>query len=310
MCRLSFPSKGPLLLVWLIWYTICHFSSETTRDEPFLVPVVNGFTTLLPERREFSKTNGRSIRTSNPFSTHSWNSQHNIQNRLRTSLTKSRLALMVSTHDPIYFSPFTDFSTSVAMLSMDMDRDQAEALAGPFFGLSLFPYLTFLWLLARPSNQCPKGVTIGFATCLLFVFLTIPAAIASQLLYGVSLADSDWLHGSAESLLTITNLVTVVAFRQSLTAEEQQMKDDQPAIMPLSATSWAPMTWLVVGLTVVAAATAVVPALSNPGVHTPYLNGFMDLPFPVSIWGANDEPDNALTIATWIIHISSLVCCA
>jgi Protein of unknown function (DUF3593) len=205
------------------------------------------------------------------------------------------------------FSDISTTSTLASTLSLDIGRDQAEALAGPFFGLSLFPYLTFLWFLARPENECPKGVTVGFATCLLFVFLTIPAAIAAQLLYGVSLADCDWLHGSAESLLTITNLVTVVAFRQALSAKEQQQQQilqEDNIRMPRSATSWAPMTWLVVALTVVAAATALVPALNNPQVHTPYLNGFMDLPSGL----LHAEPDNALTIATWIIHISSLVC--
>ena len=183
----------------------------------------------------------------------------------------------------------------------NMGRDEAEQLAGPFFGASLFPYLAFLWLLARDENQCPKGVTVGFLTCLLFVFLTIPAAIAAQVLYGVSLADSDWLHGSAESLLTITNLVTVVAFRQALESKEQGTP------MPVSATSWAPMTWLVGGLTALATVTAVVPAVSDPLVHTEYLGGFMDLPFSFESLGANPEPENALTIATWIIHISSLV---
>jgi hypothetical protein len=186
-------------------------------------------------------------------------------------------------------------------MNVNIDRNTAEQLAGPFFGASLFPYLAFLWLLAQKENQCPKGVTVGFATCLLFVFLTIPAAIAAQVLYGVSLADSDWLHGSAESLLTITNLVTVVAFRQALNSKEKNIP------MPISATSWAPMTWLVVGLTAVAIVTAVVPAISDPTVHTPYLGGFLDLPFTMDPLGGHPEPENALTIATWIIHISSLV---
>jgi hypothetical protein len=205
-----------------------------------------------------------------------------------------------------------------------MSRDYAEQLAGPFFGASLFPYLAFLWLLARPVNNTPKGVTVGFATCLLFVFLTIPAAIAAQLLYGVSLADSDWLHGSAESLLTITNLVTVVAFRQALSVQEQnfvpiaasaasatQSQTATKTPMPRSATMWSPMIWLVTILTVVAIATAVVPALHEPTVHTPYLGGFLDLPsttaFTSFIPPPHSEPENALTIATWIIHISSLV---
>ncbi|KAL7575750.1 hypothetical protein ACA910_003081 [Epithemia clementina (nom. ined.)] len=193
---------------------------------------------------------------------------------------------------------------------MAMDPDTAEALAGPFFGASLFPYLAFLYFLNVPENECPKGVVVGFATCLLFVFLTIPAAIAAKILYGVSLADSDWLHGSAESLLTITNLVTVVAFRQALAAKEQQsaMKNDNGAVlMPLSARSYAPMTWLVAGLTALAAVTAIVPALNDPQVHTLYLGGFLDLPFSLEFLGAHSEPANALSVPCWIIHVSSLV---
>jgi len=192
---------------------------------------------------------------------------------------------------------------------LNIDSDTAEAWAGPFFGGSLLPYLAFLYFLSVPENETPKGVTVGFTALLLFVFLTIPAAIAAKLLYGVSLADSDWLHGSAESLLTMTNLVTVVAFRQALQAKEQSTAPPQSAI------SYAPMTWLVVGLTTLVAATALVPALSDPQVHTLYLGGFLDLPLSsgsgsgtlLEAWGAHPEPANALSVPTWIIHVSSLV---
>jgi hypothetical protein len=34
--------------------------------------------------------------------------------------------------------------------------------------------------------------------------------------YGTSLANVDWLHGSAESLLTITNLLIVLGLRQGI----------------------------------------------------------------------------------------------
>jgi len=195
-------------------------------------------------------------------------------------------------------------------LSASIGRNEAEAIAGPFFGASLFPYLVFLYFLNVPQNDTPKGVTVGFATCLLFVFLTIPAAIAAQALYGVSLADSDWLHGSAESLLTITNLVTVVAFRQALNSKEGRLSalGNSSAAMPRSSTSYAPMIYLVGALTVLAAITAAVPAITGATeyVHTPYLGGFMDLPKKVVTWG-HSEPINALTIGCWIIHISSLV---
>lgn len=200
--------------------------------------------------------------------------------------TQRQLSLL---SDP---SSSIDMTSLLSSIDLNIGRDQAEALAGPFFGASLFPYLAFLYFLNVEENECPKGVIVGFATCLLFVFLTIPAAIAAQVLYGVSLADSDWLHGSAESLLTVTNLVTVVAFRQALNGKEKDLA------MPQSATSWAPMTWLVGGLTAVAVATALVPAASGATVHTPYLAGFMDLPFTLDSFGANPEPENALTIAT------------
>eukprot|EP00978_Attheya_sp_CCMP212_P015651 scaffold40342_cov61-Attheya_sp.AAC.4 len=168
----------------------------------------------------------------------------------------------------------TETIAFIEQFNLNMDKDAAEMLA---------------------------GVVVGFATCLLFVFLTIPAAIAAKVLYDVSLADSDWLHGSAESLLTVTNLVTVVAFRQALNAKEQNLPD-----MPVSATSYAPMTWLVVGLTALAGLTAAVPALAGAGVHTPYLGGFMDLPTDL-VTLSHTDPENSLTVACWIIHVSSLV---
>jgi Protein of unknown function (DUF3593)/Protein of unknown function (DUF2499) len=226
-----------------------------------------------------------------------------VLQRTMTTKTSTQIGML-----PLFDSLATSYSltasTASAVGSFGMDQNAAEALAGPFFGASLFPYLAFLYFLSRDENQCPKGVTVGFATCLLFVFLTIPAAIASKLIYGVSLADCDWLHGSAESMLTITNLVTVIAFRQALSAKEQGA-----SIMPASATSWRPMIGLVILLTALAGVTALVPALTDPTVHTPYLGGFMDLPSTAmpTIFGAQAEPDNALTVACWIIHVSSLV---
>ena len=155
-----------------------------------------------------------------------------------------------------------------------MDQSAAEQLAGPFFGASLFPYLGFLFFLNVPQNETPKGVVVGFATCLLFVFLTIPAAIGAKIWYDVSLADCDWLHGSAESLLTITNLVTVVAFRQALSYKEQEKNSSDGDVnlnVPESVVSYGPMIKLVGLLTVLAFFTALVPAVNDAQVHTPYL---------------------------------------
>lgn len=200
-------------------------------------------------------------------------------------------ATMTTTIDALSSS---SFSLSSLESLLTIDTDTAEALGGPLFGLSLFPYLAFLYFLSRDEVKCPKGVTVGFASLLLFVFLTIPAAITAKLQYGVSLADSDWLHGSAESLLTVTNLVTVVAFRQALNWKEQQTEP------PASATSYGPMLGITIPLILLAGVTALVPGLTGAEVHTPYLNGFMDLPYNTfhDYFGAKSEPENALTVAT------------
>jgi len=198
-------------------------------------------------------------------------------------------------------------SSSILLSSspLELTRGTAEQIAGPFFGTSLFPYLAFLYFLNVPQNETPKGVTVGFATCLLFVFLTIPAAILAQLNFGVSLADCDWLHGSAESLLTVTNLVTVIAFRQALNAKNKQQEGGD-IIMPQSAQSYKPMVVLVIILTLIASVTAFWPGLTGAEIHTPYLNGFMDIPKEYVFWG-NEDPENSLSVACWIIHISSIV---
>ena len=210
-------------------------------------------------------------------------------------------------------SSVTSSSTTLSFLNdlntalTTMDQTSAETIAGPFFGASLFPYLGFLFFLQVPQNNTPKGVTVGFATCLLFVFLTIPAAIGAKVWYGASLADCDWLHGSAESLLTITNLVTVVAFRQALSYEEAKLRGEDVAV-PESVDSYEPMIKLVGGLTIVALITAFIPGVMGAQVHTPYLNGFMDIPPTMLPWSSTHaQPENALTITCWIIHITSLV---
>lgn len=70
------------------------------------------------------------------------------------------------------------------------------------------------------------------------------------------------------------------------------------------------MVALVAVLTAAVIVTALVPALADPLVHTPYLGGFLDLPtehWTSIIAGATTEPENSLTVACWIIHVSSLV---
>lgn len=82
------------------------------------------------------------------------------------------------------------------------------------FALSLFPYLGFLWFLTR-SRQTPRLALIGFYFTLVFVAVTIPAGIYTQVAYGQSLANVDTIHGAAETLLTLSNILIVLGFWQA-----------------------------------------------------------------------------------------------
>ena len=88
------------------------------------------------------------------------------------------------------------------------------------FILSLFPYLGFLWLLTR-SQKAPKLALIGFYCTLLFVGVTIPAGIYTKIVYGTSLSNVDWLHGIAESFLTLSNTLIVLGFRQAIVRSQK-----------------------------------------------------------------------------------------
>ncbi|GBF95982.1 hypothetical protein Rsub_08105 [Raphidocelis subcapitata] len=94
-----------------------------------------------------------------------------------------------------------------------------QSIASQLFALSLFPYLGFLFHLTR-SGQAPRLVLGGFYFLLVFVGATIPAGIYAKTHYGTSLANVDWLHGGAESLLTVTNLLLVLGLRQAIREAE------------------------------------------------------------------------------------------
>jgi hypothetical protein len=51
--------------------------------------------------------------------------------------------------------------------------------------------------------------------------LQIPAGIYAKTHYHTSLANVDWLHGTAESLLTVTNLFIVMGLRGALSGSTQ-----------------------------------------------------------------------------------------
>ncbi|XP_019151215.1 PREDICTED: uncharacterized protein LOC109147979 [Ipomoea nil] len=91
----------------------------------------------------------------------------------------------------------------------------SQSIASQLFAFSLFPYLGFLYFITK-SKTAPKLTLFGFYFLLAFVGATIPAGIYAKVKYGTSLSNVDWLHGGAESLLTLTNLFIVLGLRAAL----------------------------------------------------------------------------------------------
>lgn len=91
----------------------------------------------------------------------------------------------------------------------------SQSIASQLFAVSLFPYLGFLYFITK-SKSAPKLTLFGFYFLLAFVGATIPAGIYAKVHYGTSLSNVDWLHGGAESLLTLTNLFIVLGLRKAL----------------------------------------------------------------------------------------------
>ena len=79
----------------------------------------------------------------------------------------------------------------------------------PLFAASLIPYLLFLYWL-RKSGELPLMAERGFQLTLLFVAVTIAAAIAALRCCSAELVEIDWLHGGAEAFLTLSNTVLVI----------------------------------------------------------------------------------------------------
>ncbi|WP_107669928.1 DUF3593 domain-containing protein [Cyanothece sp. BG0011] len=94
------------------------------------------------------------------------------------------------------------------------------------FAISLFPYLGFLWFLTR-SQETPRLALIGFYVLLVFVAVTIPAGIYAKVQYGEALANIDWLHGSAESFLTLSNILVALGFRQGIIEYQKKQEETQ-----------------------------------------------------------------------------------
>ena len=87
------------------------------------------------------------------------------------------------------------------------------------FAESIFPYAIYLYYLYK-IKSVNKLVKIGFSLTVLFVFITILVSIFTLNYYDKTLVEVDFLHGFAESFLTLSDFVILFGFIKFLNSLE------------------------------------------------------------------------------------------
>jgi len=83
------------------------------------------------------------------------------------------------------------------------------------FAASIFPYAIFLFYLYK-IKTVNKLVKTGYSLTVLFVFITIVVSIYTLNYYDKTLVEVDFLHGLAESFLTLSDFVILMGFLKIL----------------------------------------------------------------------------------------------
>ena len=87
------------------------------------------------------------------------------------------------------------------------------------FAISIIPYAIFLFYLYK-IKSVNIFVKTGFSLTVLFVFITILASIITLKYYDKTLVEIDFLHGFAESFLTLSDFVILFGFIKLLNSLE------------------------------------------------------------------------------------------
>jgi hypothetical protein len=209
-----------------------------------------------------------------------------------------------------------------------LSNSQQRILAAGLFQISILPYWIFLvifffWKRRRrlrrrnDTSIIPFLAWYGFAFLLIFVFGTILAGNFAKQMYekeeedvdddssSITLANVDWLHGSAESLLTISNILIVMGFRNSMknvllrrsttNATNHERYFNYRAIMASTIWTMGIFFYMIYGRT------------HHWEQHASFLGGIGSIPIQNLIdYNNTHEPINALSIPTWTIHWMSV----
>ena len=87
------------------------------------------------------------------------------------------------------------------------------------FAVSIIPYAIFLFYLYK-IKSVNKFVKTGYSLTVLFVFITIVISIFTLNYYDKTLVEVDFLHGLAESFLTLSDFVILLGFIKLLNSLE------------------------------------------------------------------------------------------
>ena len=87
------------------------------------------------------------------------------------------------------------------------------------FAVSIIPYAFFLFYLYK-IKSVNIFIKTGFSLTVLFVFITILVSIFTLNYYDKTLVDVDFLHGFAESFLTLSDFVILFGFIKLLNSLE------------------------------------------------------------------------------------------
>jgi len=79
------------------------------------------------------------------------------------------------------------------------------------FAASIFPYAIFLFFLYK-IKTINIFVKTGYSLTVLFVFITIVISIFTLNYFDKTLVEIDFLHGLAESFLTLSDFVILLGF--------------------------------------------------------------------------------------------------
>jgi hypothetical protein len=93
------------------------------------------------------------------------------------------------------------------------------------FQAGLLPYLVYLYFLGKKETATPRASLFGARFLLLFVAATIPAGIVAKTSYGDILANVDVLHGSSETLLSVSNFLFAFGFYEALETSRKKNKN-------------------------------------------------------------------------------------